>query len=41
MREWSIRIFMLDEAGNEAPADVFTKVTYNLHPTFENPTQSQ
>jgi transcription initiation factor TFIID/TFIIF subunit len=40
MREWSIRVFILDEAGNEQPADVFTKVVYNLHPTFENPTQT-
>ena len=41
MREWSIRLFILDEAGNEQPADVFTKVVYHLHPTFENPTQSE
>lgn len=40
MREWSLRLFILDEDGNERPADVFTKVVYNLHPTFENPTQS-
>ncbi|KAH8178724.1 YEATS family protein [Sarocladium implicatum] len=40
MREWSIRLFILDEAGNEQPADVFTKVVYHLHPTFENPTQT-
>jgi len=37
MREWSMRIFLLDEDMNERPADVFTKVVYNLHPTFENP----
>lgn len=35
-----MRIFLLDEDGNERPADVFTKVVYNLHPTFENPVQS-
>lgn len=40
MREWAIKVFLLDEEGNERPADVFTKVVYNLHPTFENPTQS-
>ncbi|KAK3196675.1 transcription factor TFIIF complex subunit Tfg3 [Lecanicillium sp. MT-2017a] len=40
MREWSIRLHLLDEDGNERPADVFQKVVYNLHPTFENPVQS-
>ena len=40
MRSWSMRIFLLDEDGHERPADVFTKVVYNLHPTFENPVQS-
>lgn len=40
MREWSMRIFLLDEDMNERPADVFTKVVYNLHPTFENPVMS-
>ena len=41
MREWSMRLYLLDEEGNEHPGDVFTKVVYNLHPTFENPTQSK
>lgn len=41
MRQWSIRLFLVDEDGNERPGDVFTKVVYNLHPTFENPTQSE
>lgn len=41
MREWSMWLCLLDEDGNERPADVFTKVVYNLHPTFENPTQSK
>lgn len=41
MRQWSLRLFLLDEDGNERPGDVFTKVVYNLHPTFENPTQSE
>ncbi|KAF2709945.1 transcription initiation factor-like protein subunit [Pleomassaria siparia CBS 279.74] len=35
MREWSIEIFLLDEGGNEVTANVFEKVTYNLHPSFE------
>lgn len=41
MRQWSLRLHLLDEDGNERPADVFTKVVYNLHPTFENPVQSK
>ncbi|KAL6850647.1 transcription factor TFIIF complex subunit Tfg3 [Amphichorda felina] len=40
MRSWSMRLFILDEDGHERPADVFTKVVYNLHPTFENPVQT-
>ncbi|KAG5990466.1 hypothetical protein E4U54_004099 [Claviceps lovelessii] len=40
MREWSLRLHLLDEDGNERPADVFTKVVYILHPTFETPTQT-
>lgn len=40
MKSWSIEIFVLDEAGNEKPANCFTKAVYNLHPTFPNPVQS-
>ncbi|KAG5960582.1 hypothetical protein E4U52_006726 [Claviceps spartinae] len=40
MREWSLQLHLLDEEGNERPADLFTKVVYNLHPTFENPVQT-
>ncbi|QUC23629.1 uncharacterized protein UV8b_07870 [Ustilaginoidea virens] len=40
MREWSLQLYLLDEDGNERPADVFTKVVYNLHPTFANPVQT-
>ncbi|KOS21235.1 Transcription initiation factor TFIID subunit 14 [Escovopsis weberi] len=40
MREWSLKLLLLDEDGNERPADVFTKVVYNLHPTFDNPVQT-
>jgi transcription initiation factor TFIID/TFIIF subunit len=41
MREWSMKIYLVDQDGTEKPADVFTKVVYNLHPTFENPVQSR
>jgi transcription initiation factor IIF auxiliary subunit len=40
MKSWNIEVFLLDEAGNEKPANCFTKVTYNLHPSFVNPIQS-
>ncbi|QSZ36977.1 hypothetical protein DSL72_009069 [Monilinia vaccinii-corymbosi] len=40
MKSWNIEIHMLDEAGNEKPATCFSKVVYNLHPTFPNPTQT-
>lgn len=41
MKEWNIEVYILDENGKEKPANCFTKVTYNLHPSFENPVQSQ
>lgn len=37
MRTWSIQISMLDQQGNEIPANILDKVTYSLHPTFANP----
>jgi len=37
MREWSIRIYLLGQNGEELPANVFDRVTYKLHPTFQNP----
>ncbi|GKT54200.1 transcription initiation factor TFIID TFIIF subunit [Colletotrichum tofieldiae] len=40
MRKWSIVIYIVGEDGEEHPADCFQKVVYNLHPSFENPTQS-
>ncbi|KAF3019008.1 hypothetical protein E8E14_013060 [Neopestalotiopsis sp. 37M] len=40
MKEWSVKIYMLDQDGNEKPATAFNKVTYNLHPSFENPSQT-
>jgi transcription initiation factor TFIID/TFIIF subunit len=41
MKSWNIEVFLLDEAGNEKPASCFTKVVYNLHPSFANPVQSR
>jgi len=35
MREWSVEIWLLDDAGNEVPANIFEKAVYNLHPSFE------
>ncbi|KAG5979884.1 hypothetical protein E4U55_004656 [Claviceps digitariae] len=40
LREWSLQLHLLDEEGNERPADVFTKVVYHLHHTFETPIQT-
>lgn len=41
MRKWSVEIFLLDQQGKQHKADCFQKVVYNLHPSFENPTQSE
>ncbi|KAI0481032.1 transcription initiation factor IIF-like protein [Xylariaceae sp. FL0804] len=40
MKEWSVRIYMLDQDGNQRPANAFIKAIYNLHPSFENPQQT-
>ncbi|RYP58376.1 hypothetical protein DL770_010442 [Monosporascus sp. CRB-9-2] len=40
MKEWSVKLYILDQDGNEHPANCFAKVTYNLHPSFENPNQT-
>lgn len=40
MKLWSIEIYLLDEAGKETDASVFSKAVYNLHPSFANPVQS-
>lgn len=40
MRKWSVSLYILDENGEPRPADCFQRVTYNLHPSFENPVQS-
>lgn len=37
IRQWSVQITMLDQSGNEIPANILDKVTYSLHPTFANP----
>jgi len=37
MRKWSISVSLLNDQGKEIPATIFDKVTYHLHPTFENP----
>ncbi|ONH69374.1 Transcription initiation factor TFIID subunit 14 [Cyberlindnera fabianii] len=39
IREWSIELQLLDENGTPVPATIFDKVTFHLHPTFENPTR--
>ncbi|KAI1869648.1 uncharacterized protein JN550_005629 [Neoarthrinium moseri] len=40
MKEWTVKIYMLDQDGNEHEAKAFNKVTFNLHPSFENPNQT-
>ncbi|ODV60115.1 TATA-binding protein-associated factor TAF14 [Ascoidea rubescens DSM 1968] len=40
LRRWSIEITLLDLNGNEMSANIFDKVTYVLHPTFDNPTRN-
>lgn len=38
MRGWSIQISLVNSTtGKEVPATIFDKVTYSLHPTFQNP----
>lgn len=41
MRKWNVKVYILDQAGKEHKADCFTKVVFNLHPSFENPVQSK
>jgi len=41
MKSWNIEVYLLDDEGAAKPAKCFTKVVYNLHPSFENPTQSK
>jgi len=40
MREWSIRLFVVGPNGEELPATMFDRVTYRLHPTFQNPNRA-
>uniref|UniRef100_L2FVR8 Transcription initiation factor subunit n=1 Tax=Colletotrichum fructicola (strain Nara gc5) TaxID=1213859 RepID=L2FVR8_COLFN len=40
MRKWNIVLYVIGEDGEDHPADCFQKVVYNLHPSFENPTQT-
>ncbi|KAI9795425.1 MAG: hypothetical protein M1825_001463 [Sarcosagium campestre] len=37
MRGWSIKIYLIDENGQEQPATLFEKAVYKLHPSFKNP----
>lgn len=40
MRKWSVSVYILDENGEQRPAECFQRVVFNLHPSFENPVQS-
>ncbi|KAK9453169.1 yeats family-domain-containing protein [Dipodascopsis uninucleata] len=40
MRKWSVRVSLVGPNGEELPANVFDKVTYKLHPTFQNPNRT-
>ncbi|EZF25059.1 hypothetical protein H112_02556 [Trichophyton rubrum D6] len=35
LRQWSVEIHLLNDHGEPVPASVFPKVTYHLHPSFE------
>ncbi|KAL2829983.1 RanBP1 domain-containing protein [Aspergillus cavernicola] len=34
LRSWSIEVYLVNEHGEQVQANVFDKVTYNLHPSF-------
>lgn len=34
LRSWSIEIYLVNDHGEQVPANVFDKVTYHLHPSF-------
>ncbi|PYH44591.1 Ran GTPase-binding protein YRB1 [Aspergillus saccharolyticus JOP 1030-1] len=34
LRSWSIEIYLVNDHGEQVPANVFDKVTYTLHPSF-------
>lgn len=35
LRQWSIQIILLNNDGDELPANLFEKATYKLHPSFD------
>ncbi|KAJ5939148.1 Transcription initiation factor TFIID subunit 14 [Penicillium verhagenii] len=35
-RSWSIEVYVVNEKGEQIPANLFDKVTYHLHPSFGN-----
>lgn len=39
-RKWSIEIVLVGPNGQDLPATVFDKVTYKLHPTFQDPVRT-
>jgi transcription initiation factor IIF auxiliary subunit len=39
MRQWSMETWLINDQGEQIPATVFEKVTYELHPTFAKPKQ--
>ncbi|KAL4904852.1 hypothetical protein BDW74DRAFT_153626 [Aspergillus multicolor] len=36
LRSWSIEVYLINEHGEQVPANIFDKVTYSLHPSFGN-----
>ncbi|OJI96051.1 hypothetical protein ASPVEDRAFT_35383 [Aspergillus versicolor CBS 583.65] len=36
LRAWSIEVYLINDQGEQVAANVFDKVTYNLHPSFGN-----
>lgn len=41
MRKWSIEVYLTTESQDLIPANVYEKVTFELHPTFKNPKRSK
>lgn len=39
MRKWSISVSLVGPNDQDLPATIFDRVTYKLHPTFQNPTR--
>ncbi|KAF2397656.1 hypothetical protein EJ06DRAFT_539188 [Trichodelitschia bisporula] len=35
LRAWSIELYLVNDQGEDVPATIFEKVTYELHPSFE------